>query len=96
MELLSDVEGTSEKRRPDHDGEGGGSSSSENDDKWMRDVWSVPNRAVVMSYFCVGFAIKFLTTPTAYYAVHVLGDWKNKNKKATSAGCTACVRWFGS
>ncbi|CAM9568949.1 unnamed protein product [Hapterophycus canaliculatus] len=38
----------------------------------MRNVWSLQNRAVVMSYFCVGFAIRFLTTPLSYYTVHVL------------------------
>lgn len=44
------------------------------DDEWMSDVWALPNRAVAMSYFCVGFATRFLTTPIAYFAVRVLGE----------------------
>ena len=40
-------------------------------DAWMRDIWGAENRAVVMSYFCVGFAIRFMTTPTAYYLVNL-------------------------
>lgn len=86
MELLSDVEGAPENKRPgDGDGEGGGEgrAPSEND-KWMRDIWSVQNRAVVMSYFCVGFAIRFLTAPTSYYIVHVLGEsagWVGRDKR---------------
>ncbi|CAM9611590.1 unnamed protein product [Ectocarpus sp. 6 AP-2014] len=50
----------------------GALSTSEND-KWMRNIWAVQNRAVVMSYFCVGFAIRFLTTPISYYMVNVIG-----------------------
>ncbi len=76
VELLSDVEGAPENKRPGDgggEGDGGGRAPSEND-KWMRDIWSVQNRAVVMSYFCVGFAIRFLTAPISYYIVHVLGE----------------------
>lgn len=72
VELLSDVEGISEKKTPGPGGDGA-VMLSEND-RWMRNVWSVQNRAVVMSYFCVGFAIRFLTTPLSYYTVHVLGE----------------------
>lgn len=61
VELLSDMEGSSAE------------GFSEND-KWMRDLWALPNRAVVMSYFCVGFAIRFMVTPLSYYAVHVIGE----------------------
>ena len=43
-------------------------------DAWMRNIWGLENRAVVMSYFCVGFAIRFLTTPLSYYVVDVLGE----------------------
>lgn len=75
VELLSDVEGEGWSR-----GGGGGegvSPSPENttDKRWMRDIWSVENRAVVMSYFCVGFAIRFMQTPLAYYTVEYLGDF---------------------
>jgi hypothetical protein len=44
------------------------------DDAWMRDIWAAPNRAVVASYFCVGFTMSFLSTPLSYYLVHVLGE----------------------
>jgi hypothetical protein len=44
------------------------------DDAWMRDIWSAPNRAVLASYFCVGFTMNFLATPLSYYLVHVLGE----------------------
>lgn len=74
VELLSDVEGVSEVWGSVGDGGEGGSSTSANDKLWMRNIWSVQNRAVVMSYFCVGFAIRFLTTPIGYYIVHYLGD----------------------
>lgn len=79
VELLSDVEGEGWSR-----GDGGGdgataSSGNINNDKpWMRNIWSVQNRAVVMSYFCVGFAMRFLNTPLAYYTVEYLGDWTEK------------------
>lgn len=77
VELLSDVEGASEKRRPSPRGIGGGDGGEvllTEDDAWMRNIWGVENRAVVMSYFCVGFAIRFLTTPISYYTVNVLGE----------------------
>lgn len=84
VELLSDVEGVSERDGWSSRGDGGGGGGGDgmtpspgniHDKPWMRDIWSVPNRAVVMSYFCVGFAIRFLNTPLAYYTVDFLGDW---------------------
>lgn len=78
VELLSDVEGTSERKIPGPEGDR--VILSEND-RWMRNVWSVQNRAVVMSYFCVGFAIRFLTTPLSYYTVHVLGEVARRFEK---------------
>lgn len=88
VELLSDVgdvEGDPEREGWISRGDGGGSgeggapssSSPANarDKLWMRNIWSVQNRAVVMSYFCVGFALRFLQTPLAYYTVEYLGDW---------------------
>lgn len=67
---MSDVEGVPQKQMYDSES----AFAYSEDDKWMRNVWALPNRAVVMSYFCVGFAIRFLTTPISYYAVHVLGE----------------------
>lgn len=77
VELLSDVEGVSEREgwnsKVDGGEDGGAPISANMNDKWMRNIWSVQNRAVVMSYFCVGFAIRFLQTPLAYYTVDYLG-----------------------
>ncbi|CAM9195436.1 unnamed protein product [Chrysoparadoxa australica] len=39
---------------------------------WMLNMWSLPNLAVVLSYFCVGFAMSFLRAPMSYYVVNVL------------------------
>eukprot|EP00903_Cladosiphon_okamuranus_P015035 g13911.t1 len=72
VELMSDVEG---EGWSSGGGRGEGVSPSPrntNDNPWMRDIWSVQNRAVVMSYFCVGFAMRFLQTPLAYYTVRYL------------------------
>lgn len=49
-------------------------SSEEKDEAWVRDIWAVPNRAIVASYFSVGFALKFLFAPLSYYMVHELGE----------------------
>ncbi|CAM9557773.1 unnamed protein product [Ascophyllum nodosum] len=85
VELLSDIEGTvvGDKSRRVQGAElkyeyRFGSAASDpsdvdNDDKWMRNVWGLPNLAVMMSYFSVGFAIRFLLTPLSYYMVEVLG-----------------------
>ena len=85
VELLSDIEGTvvGDKSRRVQRAElkyeyRFGSAASDpsdvdNDDKWMRNVWGLPNLAVMMSYFSVGFAIRFLLTPLSYYMVEVLG-----------------------
>lgn len=70
MELLSDVEGKSERPTRDPLDE----PVCPDNDRWMRNIWALPNRAVVMSYFCVGFAIRFITVPQSYYVVHVLGE----------------------
>lgn len=74
VELLSDVEGTSEKRKPGSGAEPGDVEPAESD-AWMRNIWGAENRAVVMSYFCVGIALRFLTTPISYYIVNVLGEF---------------------
>mmetsp|Transcript_11523 Transcript_11523/g.14959 ORF Transcript_11523/g.14959 Transcript_11523/m.14959 type:complete len:517 (-) Transcript_11523:204-1754(-) len=42
------------------------------DTEWMTNTWHPANIAIPLSYFCVGFALNFLTTPTTYYMVHIL------------------------
>lgn len=74
VELLSDVEGSDGRR--DKDGQPLRHALEPPEDAWMRDIWSVPNRAVIMSYFCVGFSMRFLTSPLSYYMVHDLGQWQ--------------------
>lgn len=74
VELLSDVEGASEKKRPGSGADPGDVAPSEND-AWMRNIWGAENRAVVMSYLCVGIALRFLATPISYYTVNVLGEF---------------------
>mmetsp|Transcript_17770 Transcript_17770/g.25927 ORF Transcript_17770/g.25927 Transcript_17770/m.25927 type:complete len:527 (-) Transcript_17770:480-2060(-) len=44
----------------------------EADDAWMLNVWALPNLAIPLSYFCVGFALNFMSTPLTYYMVHEL------------------------
>ncbi|CAN0040329.1 unnamed protein product [Heterosigma akashiwo] len=50
----------------------GGKKEGEGDDSWMTDTWHPANVAIPLSYFCVGFALNFLSTPLTYYMVHVL------------------------
>lgn len=70
MELLGDIEGTtgelSERRGGFKDDD-----DEREDQSWMSNIWSPPNRAVVMSYFCVGFSMRFLFTPMTYYMINL-------------------------
>lgn len=70
VELLGDIEGTtgelSERRGGFKDDD-----DEREDQSWMSNIWSPPNRAVVMSYFCVGFSMRFLFTPMTYYMINL-------------------------
>lgn len=67
IELLSDVEGSSELENMEY-------RMDRPEERWMQNIWSGANLAVVMSYFCVGFGMRFLTTPISYYMVANLGE----------------------
>lgn len=75
VELLSDVEGVDATGHVDMRGrdcsDGDDECGFHEEDRWMGNIWSQPNRAVVMSYFCVGFAMRFLGTPLSYYLVQI-------------------------
>jgi len=35
--------------------------------RWMYDMWSLPNIAIPLSYFCIGVALQLLRTPLIVY-----------------------------
>ena len=41
--------------------------------RWMYDMWSLPNLAIPLSYFCIGVALQLLRTPLIVYLIEDLG-----------------------
>jgi len=40
--------------------------------RWMYDMWSLPNLAIPLSYFCIGVALQLLRTPLIVYFIEDL------------------------
>jgi len=40
--------------------------------RWMYDMWSLPNIAIPLSYFCIGVALQLLRTPLIVYLIEDL------------------------